>query len=141
MDKENKKRIELNVAIGLAVMLLIVISIIALKSGQKPVSLKEIGLEKEKKPVSGLQAALPGFKEMEEKDLSLKKDTPIEEEAARETEESLEEVTLLKDLPEDLSVPDEVTTEEDMEEETKTLKVQPSSEDIKEIKKRGFIIH
>ncbi|MBU4589881.1 MAG: hypothetical protein KKG01_03050 [Candidatus Omnitrophica bacterium] len=151
----DRKNLELNAAIALAAILLVVLMVVFIRVGhEKTSAIKELETEKEK-ILSKKDLDLPRIKAIEEpgffeEEAVLEEPVmpgPEIEEPDEETEEAEGEVSFLKDLPiESISeeeMPDEKTPGGALEATgtRPTLETQPSLEDMKMLKQKGLIIY
>ena len=139
MNKQKIKNIELNIAIFLAIALLITIAVIFSKGNKKKI--EPIKAPEVKKEQTALKPQIPQPAIEEIKDDYIEKAETIAEEAVEEEkEEPYEEITLLKDLPLDLTA-DEQKMLEETEESKTSLNTQPSYEDIQVIQQKNLVIY
>ena len=139
MNKQKIKNIELNIAIFLAIALLITIAVIFSKGNNKKIEpIKAPELKKEQTALKP-QIPQPAIEEIKD-DYIEKAETIAEEAVEEEKEEPYEEITLLKDLPLDLTA-DEQKMLEETEESKTSLNTQPSYEDIKVIQQKNLVIY
>jgi hypothetical protein len=137
MKERSKKNIELNIAIGIAAVLLlsVIFTFVGKKDRQKP-DTKEtnVSIIKEKTlDAAKLDFAEPEFeamtREVTKKELEYIKEKKDEKEP---------EVILLKDLPLDSLSEDPVPLQETAE---PLFKTQPTIENVKKLKEKGLIIY
>ena len=141
-----KKISEINIAIGLAILLLITLLIISIKTcSYKPLMVKTTISEKEKaaspfpqnKVFKGTDftAEQPSLPIIREK----KKPEKLEEES---TDTQYKEILLLQDLPINTAPSDQKIQSEDADEPGQTYNITPSAEDMKALKQqKGLIIN
>jgi hypothetical protein len=147
----NKKNLELNLAIGLAVLLLIVVLVVFMKADKTklPSSAEKISQKKEKPHFTAPSSPRTDFmttpiEESRKPTFSEKTHLPAED----YEDEKEPHVMMLKDLPLDsIAAKQEAPEEETVEETTsqgvrkRTLKTQPSPDDLKAIQQKNLIIY
>ena len=137
MKERSKKNIELNIAIGIAAVLLlsVIFTFVGKKDRQKP-DTKEtnVSIIKEKTPnAAKLNFAEPEFEAMT-REVTKKELEYIKE----KKEEKGPEVILLKDLPLDSLSEDRALMQETAQ---PLFKTQPTIENVKKLKEKGLIIY
>lgn len=151
MSKDKKNNIELNIAIGLAVLVLIsVVFIFTKNAGHKetPSSEKEVQSSAQKKESMLLKSRLPEFEPEEYKQEPIR-EKPKDIEEDFEPKEETQEIMSLKDIPLDFISPGQETPEKqrsgEAEEAGKSLgpsrNIQPSVEDVRTLQQKGLIIY
>lgn len=144
MKESKKKSIELNIAIGIAAVLLISVmfTLISNKNSQKQPAAKK-SIVKEKSPL----AIESNFVEQEFEAMT-QEAVKKEPEPDKETEEK-SEIMLLKDLPldsisTDQSMPQKKEPDKSKENQDTlepSFNTQPSIEDVKKLKEKGLVIY
>lgn len=146
MNKDIRETTKLRVAVGLVLLFLVVIVFITVRS---IITFKEVGIE-EKQAVFEPETLLPKAEEAQELEFlrpeDVREEAPqLKEEEPSQEEEPLEEMEL-KDLPLDLpeEIPEEAEVEEEVPEQKEpreALEIQPSTKELRELKKKGVIIY
>ena len=148
MSENKKKNIELNIAIGLAVLLLIAVVVIFTKNTsreERPSAVKETQAPAQKKEPVAIKSQ---FSELEadrswEEPISEISENISDYKEGFEPEEEIPEIMSLQDLPLDSIQPDEKIPRKQGPQETlePSFNTQPSVEDVKKLQQKGLIIY
>lgn len=147
MNKQKIKNIELNIAIFLAIVLLITIAVIFSKGNKKKIETIKASEVKKEQTVLKPRPVRPAIEEI--KDDYIEKQEVVAGEAVagkvveEEKEKPYEEIMLLKDLPLDLTAEEQKAlkeTEETQERKT-SLNIQPSYEEMKAIQQKNLVLY
>ncbi|MBU3911213.1 MAG: hypothetical protein KKD90_01360 [Candidatus Omnitrophica bacterium] len=148
MSENKKKNIELNIAIGLAVLLLIAVVVIFTKNTsreERTSAEKEIQAPAQKKEPTAFK---PQFSEFEsdrswEEPISEISENISDHKEDLEQEEEMPEIMSLQDLPLDSIQPGEKIPQKQGSQETlePSFSTQPSVEDVKKLQQKGLIIY
>ena len=147
MDRDKRKNLELNVAIGVAVILLLAVVIVfARKAQEKTPVIKETGVKKEGAAPRPRYIIPLRTREIEEISPLEKEETATE--AAEAIEEERQDIMTLQDLPLDSIAEEEMPEEKplaeeagEIEETRSDLQTQPSYKDMRLMKKKALIIY
>lgn len=148
MSENKKKNIELNIAIGLAALLLIAVVVIFTKNTsreERPSAEKETQAPVQKKEPVAIKSQ---FFELEadrswEEPISEISENISGHKKDFEPEEEIPEIMSLQDLPLDSIQPDGKTPQKQESQETwkPSFSTQPSVEDVKKLQQKGLIIY